>query len=75
MREQIALQLGKSIIAKRLVARLSRQELAERVGISRQAVANFEDGDQLPALETLYMIASAFDCDPSELLPTRRQVK
>lgn len=75
MREALARNLGKSIQAYRIVGNLSREQLAAKVNISRQAVAYFEDGKQLPSLLTLYGFAAAFNIEAGELLPPRRTVR
>jgi transcriptional regulator with XRE-family HTH domain len=74
MREAIGKFIGAQVAAHRHAMRWSQANLAEKVGVSRQAVAQIESG-QLPAFETLYSLAAAFNLEPGELLPLRRQVK
>jgi transcriptional regulator with XRE-family HTH domain len=49
--------------------RLTQQELANRVGLSRAAVANIELGRQRVALHMLLRFAEALGRAPSDLLP------
>lgn len=75
MREALGLYLGKSLMAYRIVSKASRVAVAEQAGISRQALAKMEEGAILPALPTLYALAEALDCEPSDLLPLRKAVR
>ena len=57
-----ALQAGRLLIPSRLrdarkVGRLSQTELAERIGVSRQAVSAYERGDKSPEPATFQKIA------------------
>jgi transcriptional regulator with XRE-family HTH domain len=74
VREAIGKFLGAQIAAHRHAMRWSQANLSEKVGVSRQAIAQIESG-QLPAFETLYGLAAAFGIEPGDLMPTRRQVK
>ena len=46
----------------------SQNDLAERLGISRSAVGNYEQGIREPDFETLENLADAFNCNMSYLL-------
>jgi transcriptional regulator with XRE-family HTH domain len=73
-RERIGKFTGLQIISHRKALRWSQTELGKRVGVSRQAVQQWESGE-LPSWESLYLVAQAFACEPWALLPSRRQVK
>lgn len=75
MREALGLYIGKSLMAYRLVGKFSREQVASKAGISRQALAKMEDGAILPALPTLYALGAALDCEPTDLLPLRKAVR
>lgn len=49
-------------------AGLSQAELGARVGVSSQAVSQWERGDSLPALEKLWALSRAVNCTPVQLL-------
>lgn len=49
-------------------AKLSQEELAARVGVSRQAVSKWELGDATPEVEKLAALARAFGVTTDELL-------
>jgi transcriptional regulator with XRE-family HTH domain len=62
---------GQIVARLRLDAKLSQYELAERSGITRQALRNIEDGTSGPSLETarklcevLGVSLSVFDAPP-----------
>lgn len=56
---------------KRLLAGLSQEGLAEKTGISRQAISGFEIGKRRPHPSTLKKIADALGCEISVLVDLR----
>src|SRR5439155_25551522 len=71
----IAQLIGVRVVARRTRRRLTQQQVAERIGISRQALSSIERGAQTPHWPTLYAVAGVLHCDIYALLPTYRQVK
>ena len=61
-------KLADSIIALRKKNGLSQEQLAEKIGISRQTVSNWERGIAAPDLETLNLISKLFDEDLSVMI-------
>jgi len=61
--------VSKAIASRRFVLGWSQAELGAKVGVSRQAVDQWERGQTMPTYETLEALSQAFDCLPSELLP------
>ena len=59
--------LGERIKAHRQQARLSQEKLAERMGVSRQAVAKWESGQSAPTTENLFRLAELFRITVDEL--------
>ena len=49
-------------------SRLSQEEVAEKVGVSRQAVAKWENGESLPDILNCDALAELFDISLSELV-------
>lgn len=74
MRQGIAQQVAKYVAAHRTTSRLTQTALAEKIGVSRQTIAQIELAQTLPSLETLYELAKAFECEAWDLLPTLKQV-
>lgn len=52
----------------RNIHKLSQEELAEKIGISRQAYSNYEQGIREPNLDILRRLCIIFDCTADELL-------
>ena len=62
------MKLSEKIYYYRKKAKLSQEELAARVGVSRQAVSKWELGDATPELDKLVALARAFGVTTDELL-------
>lgn len=60
--------LENNIAALRKQRGLSQEELAEKAGVSRQAVSNWERGVAMPDVEMLNRLATLFDVDLSSLV-------
>lgn len=56
------------IFTLRRAAGLSQETLAERVGVSRQAIGKWESGTSLPGLDNLQSLAAALGVGCDELL-------
>src|ERR1700749_812625 len=61
--------LGKLIRGRRLDAKLTQGELAERVGLTRVSITQIERGRQKVLIHTLYVIAEALGVNANALLP------
>lgn len=62
------MKLNEKIYYYRKAAKLSQEELAEAVGVSRQAVSKWELGESTPELDKLLALARAFGVTADELL-------
>lgn len=62
------MKLNEKISYYRKAAKLSQEELAERTGVSRQAVSKWELGAATPELEKLVALAKTFGVTTDELL-------
>lgn len=56
---------------KRLLAGLSQEALAKKVGTSRQAISFFESGKRKPHPSTLQRVVDALKCDISDIADMR----
>ena len=54
--------------------RLSQEQLAEQVHVTRQAVSRWETGETVPNTETLKLLSSLFDVSINPLLDSPRQL-
>ncbi len=62
------MKLHEKIYYYRKRAKLSQEELAAQIGVSRQAVSKWELGDATPEVDKLLALARAFGVTPDELL-------
>lgn len=60
--------LGEQIKSLRLAKGISQVELARDLGVSKQAVSNWENSNILPSVELLITIAKYFSCTTDYLL-------
>jgi transcriptional regulator with XRE-family HTH domain len=68
-REEIRIQFGARLRAKRQAQNISQEELALRSGLHRTYVGSVERGERNLSLENIYVFAKTLDCNPQELLP------
>lgn len=61
--------LGTRVRATRETAKLTQEELAQRVGLTRTSITNIERGHQKIQVHTLYALAAALNVDAGTLLP------
>ena len=62
------LEIGKNIRKLRRDADMTQEELAERLGVSYQAVSRWENGSTYPDIELLPVLAGMFGCTLDELM-------
>ncbi len=65
-------KLGKNISARRKTLGMTQMELADKLGISYQAVSNWERGQTAPDISKLGEIAEILGCSIDELLGSQR---
>ena len=63
------------IKAIRKAARITQEELAEKLSVNRATVSKYENGDIALSLEMLRKIAAALNVDWTELVPVDEQCK
>jgi AbrB family looped-hinge helix DNA binding protein len=57
-----------NLIQLRKIHQMTQEDLAEIVGVSRQAVAKWESGESMPDLEKSRLLAEAFDVSLDDLV-------
>ena len=62
------METAQIIGARRRALELSQEQLAEKLGVSRQAVSKWETGESLPDTDKLLSLASALEMTADELL-------
>ncbi|MFR6508530.1 MAG: helix-turn-helix transcriptional regulator [Dorea sp.] len=56
-------------------AGMSQEQLAEKLGVSRQAVTKWETGAGIPDIENIMAISMLFDISIDDLLSNEREFK
>ena len=56
-----------NLVSTRKLLQMTQEDLAEKVGVTRQAVAKWESGETVPDLEKSMLIADAFGVSLDEL--------
>lgn len=65
-------EFGRLLRVARTDAKLTQDQVAGRVGLSRTSITNIERGTQHIALHQLFLLASAVGAEPAALLPDRK---
>lgn len=68
------MKLHEKIYSQRKLKGLSQEELAEKLGVSRQAVSKWETGEALPEITKLKSLAGVFDVTTDFLLDDNQDV-
>ena len=59
--------ISNKVYEYRVLARMSQQELAEKVGVSKQTIFVMEKGNYVPTLLLAFRIANFFDVDVNDV--------
>lgn len=65
--------LGAKVRAARAAAKMTQEDLADRVNVTRGSIANLERGAQAPTAYRLAAIAAALGVEVVSLLPPARE--
>lgn len=60
--------VGKNIKKLRIASKMTQEDLAEKMFVTRQTISNWEIGKSQPDLETLSAISEIFSVEPTELI-------
>ena len=71
--EDIKQVVAANLRAHRAVARLSQQEVAEKIGKSVASIKAWEDGASAMSIEALYDLADLYGVPADDLLGRRRK--
>jgi len=66
--------IRKAIRARRILVRMTQEELARAISVSYYTIKNIEAGRTEVPFDLLYRIAEALDCEVSELCPPENEV-
>ena len=59
---------AENLVALRKVHAMSQEELAERIGVSRQTLSKYETGESLPDIEKCKVLADVFGITVDDLI-------
>ena len=62
------MSFAKNLVELRKINNLSQEDLAEKIGVSRQTLSKYETGESLPDIEKCGMIANAFGVSLDDLI-------
>ena len=68
-KEEIAIVIGENIKQYRLQNGWTQQELGAKIGISKNAIGNYEKGFRSPKKDTMFDLANAFNISIDDLFP------
>lgn len=73
MRVDISVAFGKAVKIRRVEVGVSQEVLADRAGFARSFLSGIELGTKMPTTMSVWRLAQALDCNPSDLwLTTER---
>ena len=67
MKKDFGDSIANKVYEYRVLARLSQQELAEKVGVSKQTIFVMEKGNYVPTLLLAYRIADFFEVEVNDI--------
>ncbi|MRX71821.1 helix-turn-helix domain-containing protein [Bacillus lacus] len=67
MKKDFGDSISNKVYEYRVLARLSQQELAEQVGVSKQTIFVMEKGNYVPTLLLAFRIAKFFNVDVNDI--------
>ena len=62
------MMFAENLVALRKVHAMSQEELAERIGVSRQTLSKYETGESLPDIEKFKALADVFGITVDDLI-------
>ena len=62
------MKFGENLYALRKSTKMSQESLAEKVGVSRQSVSKWENGEAYPEMDNILKICKIFHCKINDLI-------
>lgn len=62
------MKFGENLYSLRKNAKMSQEKLAEEVGVSRQSVSKWENGESYPEMDNILKLCSIFHCKINDLV-------
>lgn len=68
-KDEIAIAIGQKIKDYRLSKNWTQEQLAQKIGMGKSAIANYEKGFRSPKKATMFSLATVFDISIDDLFP------
>lgn len=75
MQKNITEHIGRQIHSRRNELKITQEELAKYVGLSRVQIVNLEKGVNRTTFESLWEICNALSCTVSDLFPPQKKAR
>lgn len=62
------MKFGENLYSLRKSSKMSQEKLAEKVGVSRQSVSKWENGESYPEMDNIMKLCSIFNCRINDLV-------
>ena len=62
------MNIGETIRARRVILRMTQQQVAEQVGVAPLTVGRWESGATSPTVDDLHKLAEALGCTATDLI-------
>ena len=62
------MKFGENLFSLRKNAKMSQEKLAEEVGVSRQSVSKWENGESYPEMDNILKLCKIFHCQINDLV-------
>lgn len=70
-KDGLRLKFGDILRAKREERRMTQEDLAQRIGVTRQNINSYETGYKIPPLRVVVAAADVFRCSTDEMIGRR----
>ncbi len=70
----VAEAFGRAVKARRAELGITQEDLAHKGEVARSFVSGLERGEKAPTVRTVWKLARALDCNPSDLWQTTERL-
>lgn len=67
-KERGKMKFGENLKSLRKLKKISQEELAEKMGVTRQSVSKWECGESYPSMDNLLLLCNIFHCKMNDLV-------
>lgn len=71
---EISIAFGKAVKIRRVEVGISQEALADKAGFARSFLSGIESGTKMPTTMSVWRLAQALDCKPSDLWLTAERL-